>query len=280
MGHLEGHGEKETRTFFNKYGIIVLILVCVAVGVAVASYIPGRTEKFGFSDEEDMDCSVAGINIHGVVATYLPLLSESSDPIDGVASEDVVFHIKEAQEDDEIKGLIIEVDSGGGSPVAGEEIANALRDFTKPSVVVIRQIGASAAYWLATGAKHIVASKNSDIGSIGVTASYLLNKDSEQEYVGLTSGKYKDTGSPDKPISQEERDLIKRDLDIIHTNFIEAVAQNRNLSVEKVRGLADGSTVLGAKALELGLIDEIGGWPEAEAYLEAQIGEKPTICWK
>lgn len=268
-------------TFFKKHGstIVVVVSVLIVLGAVAYLLIPQYRET-GYLGKEYQGCSVLGINVHGGVYTYLPALSEMSDPIDGVASENVVFAIREAEKNDDIKGVMIEIDSGGGSPVAGEEIANALRTLTKPSVVVIRQIGASAAYWAATGAQHIIASENSDIGSIGVTASYILNTDPRQQYVGLTSGKYKDTGSPDKPLSADERALITRDLNIVHQNFIKAVATNRGLEVEAVKSIADGSTVLGARALELGLIDEIGGWREAQAYLEAQIGETPTICWE
>ena len=70
-----------------------------------------------------------------------------------------------------------------------------------------------------------------------------------------------------------------RDLKIIHSNFIKAVAQNRNLSVEKVSSLADGSSVLGEQAKKLGLIDRIGDLVDVEDYLSEKIGEKVEICW-
>ncbi|MDP3402842.1 MAG: S49 family peptidase, partial [bacterium] len=80
-------------------------------------------------------------------------------------------------------------------------------------------------------------------------------------------------------LTEEEVDLFRRDLAIIHTNFIAAVAENRALPLEQITALADGSSMLGAMALENGLIDAIGGQKEAYAALEEQIGEEPVVCW-
>jgi protease-4 len=232
------------------------------------------------------ECNVLGINLHGMLATYVPVQGTADDPEgyqvqygDAVGSEDIVSSILRADQDETIKAILMEVDSTGGYPVAGEEIANALKKSTKPTVVVIRQSGLSAAYWASTGAEQIFASRNSDVGSIGVTASYLEEVSKDKKYIQLSSGKYKDTGSPEKPISEDEKVLLMRDIKITHENFIEEVATNRNIAIEQVRAIADGSSVLGGKAKDLKLIDQIGGWAEAENYIEEKIGEKPEVCW-
>jgi protease-4 len=225
-----------------------------------------------------------------MLATYVPAQGSADDPEeyqaqygDAVGSEDIVSTIRGADQDDTIKAIMMEVDSSGGYPVAGEEVANALKESTKPTVVVIRQSGLSAAYWASTGATQIFASRNSDVGSIGVTSSYLDNVGKNQKdgnaYVQLSSGKYKDAGDPDRPLTEEERQLFLRDIKITHQNFIEAVATNRNIPVDQVRAIADGSSVLGEQAKSLKLVDQIGGWFEAEKYIEQQIGEKPEVCW-
>lgn len=241
--------------------------------------------------DEQQSCNVLGINLHGMLATYVPVQGSADDHEeyqiqygDAVGSEDIVSSILSAEQDDMIKAILMEVDSTGGYPVAGEEIANALKKTKKPTVAVIRQSGLSAAYWASTGAKQIFASRNSDVGSIGVTSSYLDNVAKNQKdgssYVQLSSGKYKDAGDPNKPLTEEEKQLFLRDIKITHENFIEAIAANRNIPVEQVRVIADGSSVLGDKAKSLNLIDQIGGWAEAEDYIEKQIGEKPEICWQ
>ena len=127
------------------------------------------------------------------------------------------------------------------------------------------------------------ASANSDVGSIGVTMSYVDASKQNQEqgltYNQLSSGKFKDSGNPDKALTDEERQLMMRDLNIVYDNFVKAVAANRNLAVETVRVLADGSTMMGSMALENKLIDKIGGFTEATQYLKETIGAEPVICW-
>lgn len=238
-------------------------------------------ETFSLSGDHPY-CNVRAIALHGVLVTYIPLGNESNPDSTGdiVSSEDVTEAIADAEKDPVIKAILLEVDSGGGEPVAAEEIARALSHATKPTVAVIRTIGASAAYWSATGAGRIFASANSDVGSIGVTSSFAQESNKGREFIQLSSGKFKDTGNPDKPITEEEKALLMRDVNIIYENFIQSVATNRHLSVDDVRKVADGSTVLGATAKELKLIDEIGGLPDAEAYIEGLIGQKPVLCWE
>lgn len=273
---------------FYVLGILVLFFVLSIASQAIYDGLKSETETF--SDSGDSYCNVVGINLHGMLATYVPAQGSADDPEeyqaqygDAVGSEDIVSTIRGADQDDTIKAIIMEVDSTGGYPVAGEEVADALKQSSKPTVAVIRQSGLSAAYWASTGAQQIFASKNSDVGSIGVTSSYLDNVGKNQKdgnaYVQLSSGKYKDAGDPNRLLTEEERQLFLRDIKITHQNFIEAVATNRNIPIEQVKAIADGSSVLGDKAKSLNLIDQIGGWSEAEGYLEQQIGEKPEICW-
>lgn len=232
------------------------------------------------------NCSVTGINLHGMIVTYIPLHSESDTffNYDSVASENVIGAIKGANKDPKIKAIVVEVDSSGGFPVAGEEISDAIKNSEKPIVGLIRETGASAAYWAISSADKIFASKNSDVGSIGVTMSYLSNVEKNKKdgytFEQVSIGKYKDSGSPDKPLTSEEKALFLRDSNIIYENFVKAVSQNRKIPINEVKGFADGSTVLGEKAKSLGLIDEIGGINEVEKYLEEIIGEKPEICWQ
>jgi signal peptide peptidase SppA len=266
--------------------IIVLAFVYVLISlVRVPDYSVGGEEvadEYSYGDES---CNLSGINLHGSLLTYIPEHAEGDTyfDYDVTSSEDVLWYIDEANNNEDVKAIVIEVDSYGGSPVAGEEISNAVKNSGKPVVAFIREVGASAAYLAVSSADKIFASKNSDVGSIGVTMSYLnnveKNKNEGYAYENLSIGKYKDSGTPDKSLTEEERKLFLRDLNIIYENFVEEISTNRNIPVEKVRSFADGSTVLGEKAKELGLIDEIGGIYEVQKYLEETIGEKPEICW-
>lgn len=233
------------------------------------------------------DCNVYGINIHGDVVTY-----NSNDAYndqdkliyDQTPADEVIWAVEKAQDAENVKALIIEIDSGGGYPVAGEEMMRAFKDSKKPVIAFIRTRGTSAAYMAATGAETIFASESSDVGSIGVTQSYLQNTDKNKKdgltYIDLASGKFKDTGSPDKVITQEEKDYLMRDINIMYNHFVALVSQNRNLSIEKVKALADGSSILGAAALKAGLIDKIGLFPDVKNFVSEKIGTPVTVCWQ
>lgn len=240
---------------------------------------------FGEDYYENDNCNVSDIKLQGGLFTYIPNTYKDENGIaieDLISAEDIVGAIENAEKDDGIKAIIIEIDSFGGDPVAAEEVANALKRAKKPTVALIREDANSSAYYAATGADIIFASANSDVGSIGVTISYLdnakKNKKDGLTFNQLSVGKFKDMFNSDKPLTDEERKLIERDLKILHENFIKAVAENRKIDVEKVRQLADGSSMPGQMALENNLIDKIGGRYEVEEYLKEKIGEEAEIC--
>jgi len=231
------------------------------------------------------DCNVFWINLHGDVVTYkTPEDNNEYTASDVTDSESIISLVSDAKFDPKIKAVFLEIDSAGGSPVGGEEIFNVFKNLGKPSVAMIRDVGASAAYMAAIGTDRIIASKFSDVGSIGVTMSYLDNVQKNikegRTYNSLSTGKYKDMGDPDKPLTAEEKALIMRDLQISHNNFVKMVAENRNLELAKVEKLADGSSMPGEMALQNGLIDEIGSYKEAREYLKSQIGAEPVYCWE
>lgn len=244
-------------------------------------------EESSDANVADGECNVLGIELHGDIYTYLSPENKDADGapiVDEVDSESIVAVIRNADKDETVKAILLEVDSYGGLPVAGEEVAQALKKAQKPTVALIRSSGTSAAYWAATGADVIFASKNSDVGGIGVTMSYLdnveQNKNEGLNYNSLSAGKYKDYGDPDRQLTAEEKKLLQRDLNIIHQNFISDVATNRNLDVKTVAKLADGSTMLGEMALDNKLIDKIGGFNEVIDYIKELTGVQPEICWQ
>jgi protease-4 len=272
-------------------GIVKVITITVIglllfYGLFIVGPFRDIEEDSSVADTIPENCSVLGINLHGMLFTYIPFHADNDTSFnyDSVSSEEIIGKIKEANKDEKIKAIIIEVDSSGGIPAAGEEIAAAIKNSEKPVVAFIRGIGASSSYWAISNAEKIWASKNSSVGSIGITMSYLSNAERNKKdgltYEKLSSGIYKDAGSLDVPLTKEERALFMRDVNIMFGNFIEAISANRNISVDKVKAIADGSTVLGEKAKELGLIDEIGSLVEVEKYLEKKLGETPEVCWQ
>jgi len=238
------------------------------------------------STDNQKSCNVIGIELRGDISTYIPTDQEETrieGYEDAISSEEIVYYLSDAEQDNGIKAILIEVDSYGGYPVAGEEIAFKIKSSTKPVVAFIRGSGLSAAYWAISSSDQIFASRNSEVGSIGVTMSYLDNvKKNEKEgltFVPISVGKYKDAGNPDKSLTEEEKSIFMRDTKIMHENFIEDVSVNRNIPIEKVRLFADGSSVLGNRAKELGLIDEIGGYDDAVDYIKEIIKEEVSVCW-
>ncbi|MFA7315603.1 MAG: signal peptide peptidase SppA [Candidatus Paceibacterota bacterium] len=270
-----------TLKFLSRtFAILLAFLIISASSITVFKELGRENSK------EDSDCNVLGIELHGFLTTYIPESDYGENGrllYDQTASENIIAAIENAEKNKDIKAILLEVDSGGGSGVSDMEVANALKRATKPTAAIIRSIGASAAYMASTGAGRIFASRDSEIGSIGVTMSYLDNSQKNEKdgiaYNELSSGKFKDTGTSYKPLSKEERRLLMRDITISYQNFIENVAENRNLSIKDVKKIADGSTMLGQMALEHGLIDEIGGYDEAKAYLSKKIGEEVEVCW-
>ncbi len=228
-------------------------------------------------------CNVAIVPLHGDLMTTSEVVNPLFDePLFGASSDYIVSSLKEADADESIKAIVLDVDSYGGLPVAGEEVANALAKVEKPTVALIHQAGTSAAYWASLGADTIVASEFSDVGSIGVTASYVdaarYNEEEGYTYNELSSGKFKDTGHPDRPLTEEERTLIERDIAVIFEGFVRAVSKHRDIPLEAVRALADGSSMLGRQALESKLIDRIGSWGEVESYLSEMLSEEVFAC--
>lgn len=266
--------------------IIILFLITLASQFTYDLFITAQPETESYANTGYEDCNVIGIELRGGIYTYIPY-DVDGNRLEGyedtTTSEEVLIMLDEAEQANEIKAVLIEVDSFGGSPAGAEEIANAIKNIEKPVVAFIREAGLSAGYFSISPADYIFALKSSDVGSIGVTQSYVDYVDKNQKegisFVQLSAGKFKDAGNPDKTLTQEEKNLFMRDVKIIYENFIKTISENRNIPIDKVRAIADGSSVLGEQAKELGLIDQIGDYKDAKIYLGEKIGEPVSICW-
>ncbi len=222
-------------------------------------------------DISDGSCNIAVMPIEGEIWPFYGL---ANVPL--IITPDVVEDfIRAAEEDSAVEAFLFEINSPGGLPAASQRIAESIRSSSLPSVGMIGDLGASGGYMVAAAADHLIASPFSIVGSIGVNASYVENSKQNEEdgltYVQLIAGKYKDSGDPNKPLSDEERALIQRDLDDVHEHFIKMVSEYRGLSIETVTALADGSTVTGNRAKEVDLVDDVGGRAEAKKALAAML---------
>jgi len=256
------------QSFRWGYAIFVLLLLGILgfIAVAIASVFIGV-------DVGNLNGNVALIPIEGVIVGT----EDSSFLFESVtASPDTIELIEKADKNPNIKAIILEINSPGGSAVASEEIANAVKKVNKTTVAWVREVGASGAYWIASASDYVVANRVSITGSIGVIASYLefpgLLEKYNVTYQRLVSGKYKDIGSPLKEMTPEERAIFQQNLDAIRDYFVSEVAKNRNIPKKDVDKIANGLFYLGAQAKELGLVDELGGKDEVVNYIEKKEG--------
>lgn len=261
--------------------LITIILALAALAILIG----GGIALSSWQSEQPSACNVASVKLFGPLVYYPNEYSNGrADPssVDQSAAEDIRAQIEAADADPSIKAILLQVDSPGGDPVAGEDVMAALEHASKPTVALVGDLGTSAAYWAMTGAGTIFASANSSLGDIGVTQSYLQETKQDQQnglqFVSLTAGQYKDMGNPSAPLTPAEKALFQRDLDITYNNFIADVAANRHLAVDKVKALADGSSMLGEMALQDGLIDRIGTIYDAKEFLQKKINSPVTIC--
>lgn len=267
----------------KKTAIILIVIAAIIAFIAGAWVFMGDYYEADDTAYIPESCNVLAFAINGYLASYTSENTAEELEMDAVSSWNIADGIRHAKDYPNIKAVLLSVDSSGGDVTTGEEIANALKAQELPSVAVIRSIGASAAYWAATGADTVFASRFSDVGSIGATASYLdeTRKDAQEgySYVELTSAPYKDAGVPNRPLTATEKQAVLSDLNKIHEMFVDDVAANRNLEREKVAQLANGLTYLGVDALEYGLVDKLGDFTTATDYIGEQIGEPVELCW-
>lgn len=258
------------RTFGREVASVLLKAVVTVVVVVFLIAFAGAYSEY--RTVSDGSCNIAVMPIEGVILPFVgyddfSLVTTPSTVRDFIAT---------AEDDMNIKGILFEINSPGGTPVAAEQISQLIKGTDLPTVSVIGDIGASGGYLVAAAADTVLASAMSDVGSIGVTMSYVeeseKNKEEGLTFVQLSSGKFKDAGNPNKPLTEEERALFEGDLEIIHDEFVRQVAELRGKSVEEIEALADGAAMPGIRALEKGLIDAIGGRERAREIFSATLG--------
>ncbi|HLC74435.1 MAG TPA: signal peptide peptidase SppA [Candidatus Nanoarchaeia archaeon] len=239
----------------------ILLLLCIIAIPFIVILIPDNIESG----------NVAVIEIRGII-----MEDGVSFSGDITAASEIVAYINDANEDPLIRAIVLDINSPGGSAVASDEIASALKQSSKPTVALIHEIGTSGAYWVASAADTIIANRMSITGSIGVIASYLefskLMDDYGITYQRLVAGKYKDVGTPFKKLSTDEQQLLQSKLDKIHDAFITEIAENRDLTKAQVRAVATGEFFLGDEAQKYGLVDMLGSSTELELHLKEVLG--------
>ncbi len=199
--------------------------------------------------------------------------------------KETLDELNRVYKNDDLKALILRIDSPGGAVSPSQEIYQAvLRVKEKKKVIVsMGTVAASGGYYIAAAADKIVALPGTITGSIGVLMDYanieqLLSFLKVRAEV-LKSGKMKDVGSPLRELTPEDRAYLQNILEDMHRQFKEAVAKGRNLPIEEVDKLADGRVFTGEQAKGLKLVDELGGQQRAVDLAKEMLGwtEDPEL---
>ena len=184
-------------------------------------------------------------------------------------TETIVDQIHQYRDDQGVKAIVLRINSPGGSVAPVQEIYSELKKLEKPIVASMSSTAASGGYYIAAIADEILANPGTLTGSIGVIMQFTKLK-GLYEKIGLEqqvvkSGKFKDTGSPMRNLTDEERELLQATLDDVHNQFIDAVFEGRqaHLTREDIVALADGRIFSGQQALEHKLVDQLGNLTDA-----------------
>jgi len=177
--------------------------------------------------------------------------------------------LERVEKDKSVKAVVLRVDSPGGVVGACQEIHDKVKELKKkkPVVVSMGSVAASGGLYISVPATKIVANPGTITGSIGVIIqTYNLRKLAQKigvEVITVKSGRFKDLLNPFKEPDPEALKIVQQLIDDSYQQFVEAVAEGRNLPVEKVKEFADGRIFTGRQAKELGLVDELGSIEKA-----------------
>jgi len=255
--------------------IVVVVMMMLGGLMLVALAVVGLARAGGEDSWGSFGARVGVVTVSGPIATA----GQSSlfgPPIGGSGS--IMSQLRRAGKDKSVKAVVLRVNSPGGTAAASQAIHEEVRKLAKqkPVVASMGDVAASGGYYVAAAADKIVANPSTVTGSIGVrwpTMAYheLLDK------IGvdggdLTTGRYKDTGSPWREMREDERKLLQNVIDNVYDQFVRDVAEGRGRKEEEVRKLADGRVLTGEQAKKVKLVDELGNFHDA-VKLAAELGK-------
>jgi len=247
-------------------------------------------DKLGLGEDED----IASINVTNInktaksenrlsrnrIAVIIADGEIVSGEADGViSSEKFLREIREARKDDDIKAIVLRVNSPGGSVLASEVIWRELSEAQKqkPLIASMSDVAASGGYYISAPADTIVAHPNTITGSIGIFGLWFNAQGLLNNKLGITTdvaktGEFSDFMTPTRPLSEVEQKVIQRQVEDGYDVFISRVAEGRNMSKEAVMEVASGRVWSGLQAKEIGLVDVLGGLEDAIKIAAAKAG--------
>jgi len=228
-------------------GIFVFIL-CFFIIVATIV-----RQAFNGSDDVTVGDGVGVVEVRGIISD----------------SEETVKQLRDFGKNNRVKAVVLRIDSPGGVVGPSQEIWSAVKDLAKKKKVVVSMgsVAASGGYYIAAPATEIYANPGTITGSIGVLMKF-SNIEGLMRKIGLKSftikaGQFKDIGSPDKPMTKQEKEMLQSVIDNTHMQFIKAVAEGRHIPETEVIKIADGRIFTGEQAMEVKLVDHLGTLQDA-----------------
>lgn len=189
-----------------------------------------------------------------------------------IGSERISKAIRKARKDEKVKAIVLRVNSPGGSALASDVIWREMKlaNEEKPVVVSMGDVAASGGYYIACASDKIYASPNTITGSIGVFGIMPNIEELMTDKIGITfdnvkTNKFADLGSVNRPLTQEEYDIIQKGVVDVYNTFTSKVAEGRDMSQENVDDIGQGRVWSGTNAMDINLIDEYGGLEAAVA---------------
>lgn len=244
---IERHRLRRKLTFWR-----VAALVIAGLGIGIGAFVLAGDEFGGTAVDH-----IAKVKIEGTITE----------------DDELIERLEDIRKSRRVKGVIVSIDSPGGTTVGGEAIFEEVRRLAgeKPVVAQVGTLAASAGYMIATASDHIVARQSSIVGSIGVLVQF-PNFTNLMENVGISldeikSSPLKAEPSPFNPTTEPERAMMRSMIMDSYDWFVGLVEDRRPLSRAEVMALADGSVFTGRQALQKKLIDALGGEEEAIAWL-------------
>lgn len=237
---------KEYFTWLAKF-ITVIVVVFVFIPFVIGAIFAAATASMQIKDLSQKK-GVAVVDLKGMIV-------DSKDVV-----EDLYKHIK----DENVLGIVLNIDSPGGSVAPSQQIYSTVKALKeeKPIIAVMNSAAASGGLYSALGATEIMCQPGTLTGSIGVILQVPnVSKITDQvgfQMVTIKSGELKDVGNSFRPMTDTDRDFLQSSVNLVRDDFVQAVVDGRGLEREKVESFADGRVLLGSQAVEYGLVDGYG----------------------
>jgi protease IV len=267
--------------------------------ISLAKELTGEKEKP--TDEKDNSSSFSQVSLETYAGYLTDEAQDSTNQIAIVYAEGTIVEgqgdrgeiggdklakeLRKLQQDDEVKAVVLRINSPGGSATASEVILREIKRLgdKTPVIVSMGNVAASGGYWIAMGGQRIFADNDTITGSIGVFGLLLniqkIANDNGIDWDTVKTGQLADISTITRPKTPQELQIYQTSVNKFYDLFIETVAKGRKLSTDKVRSVAQGRVWTGKDAVKIGLVDEIGGLEAAVKYAAktAKLGEDWTI---